>query len=51
MIIEISITHAFLEFQIEHYTERYNEEKRFETRVWLRKELYNLKQRLKSILN
>ena len=42
---------SFLEFQIEHYGERIANARSFEERIWLRKQLYNLKQQLLTWLN
>lgn len=40
-----------LSYQIEHYSHRLSEAKTIEERMFLRGELYNLKQRLQSLLN
>lgn len=42
---------AFIQFQIEHYTQLLANPKSFEHKVFLRKELYNFKQQLQTYLN
>ena len=41
----------FLEFQVSHYKKRVAEARTIEERIWLRKQLHDLKQRLATFLN
>lgn len=40
-----------LEFQVKHYAERVANARSIEERMWLRKQHYDLKQRLSTYLN
>jgi len=51
MVIDIPTPLVLLEFQIEHYGELLANAKTIEARIHLRRELYNFKQQLKTLLN